>query len=205
MVGLGVVLVLVDAEDDGEVIVGGRRGDDDFLDRALQVSLGLGGISEVAGGFNDDLCADRGPVELCGIALGEDLDLLAVDGDVVIAGSDFVRQVAENGVVLEQMRQGLGRGEVVDGDKFEFGIAKRSAENVTADAAESVDAYLHSHLNKVSSGVGWEVSRSQHAHADETAIFTVSFLDASTMYENGCEFAQLLRQRRDPCTIHADR
>ena len=79
----GVILVVVDAEDDGDVLVGGRGGDDDLLDGAAEVSLGLFGVGEEAGRFDDDLSADGGPVELGGIAFGEDLDLLAVDRDEV--------------------------------------------------------------------------------------------------------------------------
>ena len=86
----GVVLVFVDAEDDGDVLVGGRGGDDDLLDGAAEVGLGLFGVGEEAGGFDDDLGADGGPVELGGVALGEDLDLLAVDGDEVGAVGDLV-------------------------------------------------------------------------------------------------------------------
>jgi hypothetical protein len=78
-----VVLVVVDAEDEGDVFVGGRGGDDDLLDGVAEVGLGLGGVGEEAGGLDDDLRADGGPVELGGVALGEDLDLLAVDGDEV--------------------------------------------------------------------------------------------------------------------------
>ena len=116
-----------------------------FLTVRLQVRLGLGGVGEVAGGFDDDLGADGGPVELGGIALGEDLDLLAVDGDEVVACGDVVVQVAEDGVVLEQVSQGRRAGQVVDGDKFDFGIAERGAENVAANAAEAVDANLYCH------------------------------------------------------------
>ncbi len=85
-----VVLVLVDAEDDGDVLVAGRGGDDDLLDGAAEVGLGLGGVGEEAGGFDDDLGAYAGPVELGGVALGEDLDLFAVDGDEVVAVLDVV-------------------------------------------------------------------------------------------------------------------
>ena len=65
-----IVLVLIDAQHDGDVFVGGRSGDDDLLDGRAQVSLGLGAVGEVAGGLDDDLRADRSPVQLGGIALG---------------------------------------------------------------------------------------------------------------------------------------
>ena len=61
-----------------------------FLTVSLQVRLRLGGIGEMAGRFDHDLRAGRGPVELGGIALGEHLELLAVDGDEIIARGDGV-------------------------------------------------------------------------------------------------------------------
>ena len=114
-----VVLVVVDAEDDGDVLVAGRGGNDDLLDGGAEMRLGLGGVGEEAGGFDDDLGADGGPVQLGGVALGEDLDLLAIDGDEVRAVGDLVLQVAEDGVVLEQVRERGRGGDVVDGDDFD--------------------------------------------------------------------------------------
>jgi hypothetical protein len=117
------VLVVVHAEHDGDVLVGRGRGDNDLLDRRAKVGLGLLGVGEEASGFHDDLSADRSPVELRGVALGEDLDLLAVDNDGVFGGRDFILQVAEDRIVLEEMRQGSGGREVVDGDEFDVRIS----------------------------------------------------------------------------------
>ena len=139
----GVVLIVVDAEDDGDVLIGGRGGDDDLLDGAAEVGFGFFRVGEEAGGFDDDLGADGGPVELGRVALGENFDLLAVDGDEVGAVGDLVWQVAEDGVVLEQVGQGGGGGEVVYGYEFDVWVAESAAEDVASDAAEAVDAYLY--------------------------------------------------------------
>ena len=113
-------------------------------------ALALVGVGEEAGGFDDDLGADGGPVELGGVALGEDLDGLAVDGDGVSPCGDVVLEVAEDGVVLEQVGEGGGGGEVVDGDEFDVGIAERGAEDIASDAAEAVDANLDCHVRAFS-------------------------------------------------------
>src|SRR6185437_4492905 len=140
-----VVLVVIDAEDDGDVLVAGRGRDDHLFDGRAEVGLGLGGVGEEAGRFDNDLGAYAGPVELGGIALGEDLDLFAVDGDEVIAMLDVVLEIAQDGVVFEQVGQG-GRGsEVVYGYEFDFRIVESGAEDVASDAAEAVDAYLYCH------------------------------------------------------------
>ena len=145
MVRLGIVLAVVDAEHDGQVFVRGGRGDDDLLDRALHVGLGLSGIGEVAGGFDDHLGAGRGPVQLGRVALGKYLQFLAIDRDVVIARGDGVGQVTQNGIIFEQVSQRCRAGQVVHRYKFDARIAERGPEHVAADAAKAIDANLYSH------------------------------------------------------------
>ena len=138
------------------------------------MGLGLFGVGEEAGGFDDDLGADGGPVKLGGVAFGEDFNFLAVDGEVVGSVGDLVGQVAEDGVVLEQVGEGGGGGEVVDGDEFDVGVAKRGAEDVASDAAEAVDSYLNCHKDvhsydlfvrddcrtgRIREETGWEAGR----------------------------------------------
>ena len=63
-----------------------------------------------------------------------------------VAGDDFVLQVAQNRVVLEQVSQRRRAGQVVDGNKFDLGIAKSGAKYVAANAAEAVDTNLNCHV-----------------------------------------------------------
>src|SRR5208283_1593162 len=105
-----IVFAFVDAEDDGDVFVLRRGGDDDFLDRAAQVLFGIVGVGEFAGGFEHDLRAYAFPGQSGGVFFFEDLDRLAVDGDGVGAGGDVVGQVAEDGIVLEKMSESFGIG-----------------------------------------------------------------------------------------------
>ena len=82
---------------------------------------------------------------LAGSRSAKTLICLAVDGDEVGAVGDLVLEVAEDGVVLEQVGQGGRGGEVVDGDEFDVWVADCGAEDVASDAAEAVDAYLYCH------------------------------------------------------------
>ena len=94
------------------------------------------------------ICAPtRSPVQLGGVALRPHLDLLAVDGDEVFAGGDLVLQVAQDRVVLEQVRQRRRAGQVVYGNKINLRIAKSGAQNVAANAAEAVDTNLNCHVS----------------------------------------------------------
>ena len=108
---------------------------------------GLGGVGKVTGGFNHDLRAYRCPVELGRVALREDLDLLAIDGDEAFAGGNVVGQVAQDGVVLEQVRQRSRAGEIVYSHKFDVIVAQCCAKYVTANSAKAVDANLHCHVS----------------------------------------------------------
>jgi len=56
-----IVGLLIDAKDDGDVLVLRRGGDDDLLDAAALVSLGLVLVGETTGRLDDDLGADLFP------------------------------------------------------------------------------------------------------------------------------------------------
>ncbi len=108
--------------------------------------LGVVGVGEVTGGFDHDLGADRLPGQLCRISFLEHLDDLVVDRDAVRAGGDLVRQIAQDGIVFQQVSQGFGIGEIVDRNEFDIAVIERSSEHVSPDASESVDAYFNCHF-----------------------------------------------------------
>ncbi len=141
----GIVSGIVDAEHDGDVLILRGRGDDDFLDRSAQMFRGILRVGETAGGFDDDLDAERTPVEFGRILDGEDLDLPVADDDGIAVDFDILVEVAEDGIVLRQMGEGFGVGEVVDGDEFDLGVVERCANHVAADTAKTVDAYFDRH------------------------------------------------------------
>jgi hypothetical protein len=51
----------------------------------------------------------------------------------------------EDRVVLEQVRQGLGVGQVVDRHEIEFLLAERRPQDVAADPPEPIDADFQTH------------------------------------------------------------
>ena len=143
---LGVVVVAVDAHDEGAVDVLAGSGDDDLLGASLDVGLGLLAIGEESGGLDNDLSAELLPREVSGVALGKDLDGLAVNGDGVIVVADLTGETTHDGVVLQEVGQGLGVGEVVDGHDLEVStLFGEGAEEVTANAAKPVDTNLDGH------------------------------------------------------------
>ena len=109
--------------------------------------LRLFGVGEVAGRLDDDVDAELAPRELRGVALRQHLDLFAVDGDRALTEADLAGEGAEHGVVLQQVSQRLGVGEVVDRDDLDVAAVRSrdGAVEVAPDAAETVDADTNAH------------------------------------------------------------
>ena len=103
------------------------------------------GLGEEPGRLDDDVDAELGPGEVCGVALREDQDGLAIDDDLVAVELDGRVEASCDGVVLEEMRQRLVVGEVVHRNDLKLAsLRERGAEEVAADAAEAVDTDLDS-------------------------------------------------------------
>ena len=63
-----------------------------------------------------------------------------------VAGrADRHGEVAEHRVVLQQVRERRGVGDVVDRDEVDVLVAERGAHDVAADPSEPVDAYPDGH------------------------------------------------------------
>ena len=108
--------------------------------------LGVIGIGKMAGRFEHNLRAHRIPWKFGRIPLGENLESLVVYGNAVRSSRDLIMQVAENGIVFQQVRQGLGTREIVNGHHFDVRIIERRTKNVATDASKAVNPYFNSHL-----------------------------------------------------------
>ena len=132
-------------EDDRDVRALRRRRDDHLLRARGEVLGGAVAAGEDAGRLEHDVDAEVLPRQLRRILDRQHLELVAVDGDSFAAGLDVGVQVAEHRVVLEQMRERGGVGEIVDRDEIDVLGAQRRAHDVAPDAAEPVDPDLHCH------------------------------------------------------------
>ena len=105
----GVVLVVVDAQDDRDVGLLGRRRDDDLLRPGGQVLRRIVAVGEEAGGLEHDVHAER----FHGSCAGSFTDSTwnSSPSTVILSplGGDVGLEVAEDRVVLEQVRQRLWR------------------------------------------------------------------------------------------------
>ncbi len=67
------------------------------------------------------------------------------DADAVLGGGDLLFEVAEHGVVLQEVRQRLRVRDVVDGHEVDVLVAEAGAQDVAADAPEAVDSNFDCH------------------------------------------------------------
>src|SRR5690606_11132772 len=102
---LRVVLILIDAQNYGQVFVFRRGADDDFLDAAPQMGLGQVGVGENTRGLHHDVYAQLIPGDVVGLPLLENPHVAAVHGQAVFLDRHLVGQDTEGAVVLEQMGQ----------------------------------------------------------------------------------------------------
>src|SRR5262249_20625587 len=140
-------LVEVHAQHDGRVRLGGGGGYDDLLGAAGKVLGGVLALGEEAGRLDHDVYAEIAPWQRRRVALGEHLQLLAVDRDRAVADLDGARVWAEDRVVLEQVAEGLRVGEVVHRDPLDAvaSLRHRRTKRVAADATEPVDPDPYRH------------------------------------------------------------
>jgi hypothetical protein len=144
-----VVVAVVDAHDDGEVLVLRRGGDDDLLRAVVGVHLGLGGVGEQTRRLQDHVHTEVAPGQVARVALLEDLDRLAVHDDLIAGGLHLVGQAAQNAVVLQQVSERRVVGQVIDRDDLDvLATGGDSAPEVATDTAEAVDAYADAHGNR---------------------------------------------------------
>ncbi len=139
--------LVIDAEDHGLVDTGRRRGNDDALGARSEMRTGLGLVREDAGAFQRDHDAQSGVRQIGGVALGRDLDALAVDDQSVAIDRDLARPAAMHAVALEEQRIGLGIAQVVDRHQLEImiGPLQQRARHEAADPSEAVDSNLDGH------------------------------------------------------------
>lgn len=148
-----VILLLVHAHDNGDVLALGGCRDDHPLGATGQVCLGLLRVGKDAGGLDHELCPDIAPGDLGWILLREHLDSLTIDDERVLLRLHRAREPPVSGVVPEKESVGLGVGEVVDRHDLQFVRVslQHCLEGLAPDAPESIDADLHCHVLLLSS------------------------------------------------------
>ena len=142
----GVVLVVVDAHHDRDVLAGGRRRDNDLPGAAGQMLGRVGSLREPAGRLDHHIHAEVAPRQRGRVALGQHLDRVVPGPDDVAVRRHVQVERAEQGVVLEQVRTGGEVAQVVSRDDLDVGVAGvHRAPEVTTDTAKTIDSHPDSH------------------------------------------------------------
>src|SRR3989475_7452658 len=119
---------------------------------------GVVAVREAAGGLDHVIHAQVAPGKVLRVLHGQDLDGPTVDDQVVVLRFNRDIQRAVDRIVLDQVGEGLGVGQVVDRDEFQGRIAQGRAQYVAPDAAEPVDADADCHGRQAPSSSGERTS-----------------------------------------------
>ncbi len=98
---LGVVELVVDAQNDRDVGIGGGSRDDDLLGAGVEVRLNLLAAAEYTRRLKHHVNAQLLPGQISRVLLGEDRELLTAGDDVVAVDLDLAREPSLNRVVLK--------------------------------------------------------------------------------------------------------
>src|SRR3989337_447627 len=146
VVALRIVGVLVDAEDDGHVLLLRRCADDDLLRAGVGVRLCLLRVGEEAGGLDHDVHPQIAPGQLRRVLDLQHPDLAAIHDDRVVRVGDGPGIGAVGRVVLEEQGVHLRVHEIVDRDDLDRGgPLEERLERLPTDATEAVDADTGGH------------------------------------------------------------
>jgi len=144
-VTLGVILAVVDPDDDGEVGLLARRGDQHLARTALEVGGGVLAGAEFPGGLDHDADSEAVPVDPGRVAGGKHRDRHAIHGERVRPVLHDVAEPAVGGVEFQQVRQRAGVGEVIDRHDLQIVALQRTPHERPADAPEAINSHPDRH------------------------------------------------------------
>jgi len=150
--------LLVDGVDDGLQIVACGSRDNDLLSASLDVSHALLLAGVEAGALQNDIDVQLAPGSILCVLNGVDLDLLAVNDDGVLGSLDGVLALADlaaertlSSIVLQQVSQHLGAGQIVDCNNLIALSIEHLTESQTANTTKTIDSNSNiSHVNRTS-------------------------------------------------------
>ena len=145
----GLEHTMVHAIDHRRVDILATRGrDDDFLGAGCDVCRSFFFSGEKAGAFEHHIHLQFFPGQLGRVALGADLDAVAIDHHGVAIHRHRAGKTSVCGVKARQMGIGLGIAQIVDGNDLDVMFCATfivRTQNIAADAAETIDGDTDGH------------------------------------------------------------
>src|SRR5215510_6382818 len=154
-----IIHFLVDTQDDGQIFLLARCGDDYFFGSSIEVKLRLVSLPEHAGGFDDNLNPQLAPRQARWIPFGKNLHLVSVGHKAVFARHNFTREPTVVGVVLQQMRHDLDSADIINSDDIDFIVVAFADTPVNLAANSPKAIYPNSNRHKISCLQGWNEER----------------------------------------------
>ncbi len=145
------VLVVVDADHEGpHAITFTRCGEDHLAGTSFNVHAGFLIGVEHTGGLDHQIHTPVFPGAVQRVAVGEELDLLAIDDHRVVSGFDLYTgiELAQNRVVGQQVSAGLGVGGGVHPHNLQACVsttADPTPHHIATNSAESIDRNAQGH------------------------------------------------------------
>ena len=133
--------MVVNAHYDGDIFIGCRCGNNHLFGAGLYVHSGFFLGSENTGGFQHDIDFISLPGEFGGIFHRIYFNCLPVNDQLIILGFNLARKGSMYGIVLEEVCQGGGIGQIVNCNKFNVLVLACGPQYHSADSAETVDSY----------------------------------------------------------------
>ena len=144
---LGPVLLVVDAEDERHIRIGGRCGDDDYCGPRVEMELSLLPLAEVPRRLQHDVDFELSPRQVPRVRLAEDRDREVAGHQLSVALHDAAWIGAVDRIVSEEHRHARRIAHIVDRDDVDRSFAlDGGAEEDAPDPAEAVDCNAHTHF-----------------------------------------------------------
>ena len=153
----GIELIVVDAQDHGEIGVAGGRGDQHPTGARVQVGRRPRAFRSHTGGLHHQVGAQVAPGQRGPVADGVIRDRRPAHDQPAGRGFHALAKAAVVAVVLQQMRGGAQLGQVVDTDDLSLGMAlQQRPQGQAADPPKSVDSNSHDGSPRChSAGIDW--------------------------------------------------
>src|SRR5579884_284883 len=165
MVPLGIVGLVVNAQNQSDVLILGGGRNDDLVDGIAEMGGRFGGIREAAGRFNYQVGIHHAPRDLGGVTLGKDADGVPIDDDGVCRHVHLTWVGAVVGVVLEEIGVGGRIADVVDGHHLQLTwiTFQDGAQGEPPDSSKAVDPdMLHAVLQWLDRSAARQVYADPH-------------------------------------------
>ena len=140
-------IIDVDAKNDrGDIVVHGRRRQDDAFRAGIQVLGEVLPLIELPRAFEHDIDLEVAPWKPRRVSFHERRKGPVRHHQRAVSNRDPIRIAAVDGVMIQQVSQVLGRMHIIDRDHIEFRIRRQDFEGRPSDPSQTIEGNFHQPL-----------------------------------------------------------